>query len=388
MDHSPQIRLLREFNLSSEYRNSDANIQISRTGIVCIRRRTNPVTISILDTIGKTENRIVAIGSRNTVLKFTRDGNKVIGYDKDSRLAIWDANIVSMEKTLPLYNISDSHVMWQAISVNDNGERLLVRNQNNQKIIIYDIRDGKMIACIKDSARYFFLASIPDGDDLLVAIKHEKTIGDGPPRPVTRFMIFDVATGEKMSEHYLRLAVRSVRDTRRKNEYIMIVRDTYTTSKCRIVMLTIESSTKISMRDIISGLVVNIDYLCEFVENERGVTLACATMDGMIILYDSNGGRAEIDGLARGQVDMEFTEDGRRLITRDRKSVRVHDSCILPFWSMTNHSLFPKEQRKCIKFILCINKISSHTKKRKRQVLSEVPKEIMLHILSFVGRDY
>lgn len=383
MDASYEPRLLREIWLSSKYRTQCLYSQISRNGLVFNILAPNQ-GILIIDTTGKTDTRNIPLDCPASTFVITGDGRKIVGLQHDPNgvdkyISIWDATILSAENNSPQYRIS-KYPTSQIRDLSWDNKKIFLFSRDYE-ISAHNIEDGSLIVSSTEKADRLIIISTPKGERLYATIHTEEERGRKKC-----IKIFDLNTKEKLHEHPIEFHVHEIRDTSQGNEFLMLVEND--DHNC-VVLLVVESSTKLWTMSLISNASMDAYeiYGFTYAETTDGAILAFESNHG-IILQDSFGNQTEFANSLQGDIGMEFTYDGKKLIVVDQNAIRVYDSRMNPFWDQALHSRFKGEQKKSISFLFYANRILSKRKKRKKSVISLLPREMMLHILSFVKRDY
>lgn len=383
-DRNASPRLLREFNLSAKYRQSWHTTCISRSGIV-VTSTLSSHRMLVIDTTTKTKTKSIEFDELAELSRITGDGKKILCCEdvRETKVEVWSVDMLATGEMNSLYAIrceTENVIQW----VSHDDKKVFLRTYDFE-LSAYNLDDGTLIVSNADKADQLIIISMPKGEKLYATFHGEDQ--------KNYVKIFDLGTGKNTCTLRIEFSVREIRDTPRGDEFLMLMTD-YCGYKlegeCHLALLKIESKESISVRFLIPDL--SIDVYCKYphayAENSDGLILAYATGHGTIVIVNSEGYSVIIDGFPSGNIKLEFTHDARKLIVRDQNAVHVYDSCIHPFWSHELHSIFRGEQKKSIKTLFCANRILSTRKKRKRLLIAEIPKEIMLHILSFIRRDY
>lgn len=372
------LHLLRELYLASKYRGEVKRYTlISRSGRVFLGR-IDCFELSIIDVTRKQDTRKLGLGENFCRPIITEDGKKIICCTLGNWLKVWDVELISMEETMPLYCIPAK--LDDGVEIGASNKNLYIKS--DLVTSVYNIEDGRLLASSEAGAKHVISIQTPKGENLYATF-HTDYPSDGD-----RIKIFDLKKGEKRYDFGFKFFVYEIKETDQRNEFLMTVFHPKVT-EMYLFLLTIESSEQISLRKMISGITYAMVLQCNhtYTKTEFGALFAYAKSKEIVILR-SDGIGVKISNLSIGRIDMNFTSDGRKLITRDRTAIRVFDVLLYPFWSQNLHSVFRGEQGKSINTLFYANRILSKRKKRKRSVISEIPREIMLHILSFVRRDY
>lgn len=385
MDSTSSPRLQREFSLPSKYRTLNNHTVISRCGLVLSRIADRKCKVLIIDTNGKNGIRIGVITDDVLVRKITGDGRKIICRTQTDGLAVWDVEALSMDENQPLYYIDRCDVDVDAygkIEISNDNKTVFLRTDDNE-VRAYNLEDGTPIVTSAKDTQFLVLIGTPGGESLYATFRPNEKPGVG-----CWLEIFNLHGGERKFAVQFQFKVRSISDTLRGNVFLMIIHNSHTKNVC-LAELTIETSATVTVRDLITVDCTSMTlYTIVYSETSDGAIFAYSLGNGCIILADSNGNHAQLSGIPSGHIEMEFSSDGRDLIIRDPATLRVYDVFLFPFWSIILHPRFKGEQKKCIKALFYANRISPKKRRRERNTFLEIPREIMLHILSFVRRDY
>lgn len=126
-----------------------------------------------------------------------------------------------------------------------------------------------------------------------------------------------------------------------------------------------------------------------WITNTSGTTLATFNRLGdRIVLYDLERRVEKSIVLKRGITikkitSIGFSRDGKNLLVIDGQCGTIVRIVIPQNWSIGSHALFPPEMRRLIRLLMIA---TMKTPKRKKQITT-IPKDIMVHIFSFLYRD-
>lgn len=363
-EHPYLIQEVRLDELGLQSGESDVNAN----GIVAFEDTMIDNCIVVIDTIS---SRILSKFSTDlgvSLLRITPDDKRIVIVDDQDNTTIWDATVpYSGYGPLPgkkLLNLGTQQNRVCDACISNDGKKLLLETGNDH-VMVMDMNSGALITVFGSYGLTITCAAISsDGKSAMACVNCDGVIR------------FDTDTGAIISKYPIKQDVTEIWSTRERSKFIMMERgkskafvwnaDKDASSNVRIDAGSSDSSYHKKVASSPCGTV--------FASIENSTTLVFTLLGHTTRIIDQDIGMINC---------LSFSEDGKKIFVVCEDNIRVYAN-IFPFWTIGIHRTFCDRIKKCIRLFFIYHMTNNGSRKRKRTYSNRLPKEIILHIFSFI----
>lgn len=307
-------------------------------------------------------NFIAVTPDMKRLLTFSRDGIYIINIERRSRDLGNDVCFI-------IVGISEK----ADAKISHDSERLYV-SDGVRSIRIYSIDTGLILSIIEyidtiDTTSCITGCAISTDNKTVVVI-----FGTAYVR------LYDAMTGELKKTHFLQHLVSYINTTGNTDEYVVNMPEEG---------IHVWNSRTDIIRCIESRLLSDNMTLCfqkDMMAFGHIGEEAKKTQD-RIFLRRENGDQVtfDVESAKSNRTFISFACNGNLLVLFLGKSVLVLSSDICPWWNTKNHLYFDQKTIKAVRFIIAHHQLSRDTD---RAPIDGLPKDVILHIFSFIKRGF
>lgn len=323
-------------------------------------------TVTAIDSVRGVTRKKFSIMETVSGRCVTPDGKSFIILTLDHRMAVYDIDSCVYGERQPTRFIEGTFNAIGIIHASSDGKKIFAQFDGDQ-FRIYDFDSGKLCATTEngsDTQRLYYLTSSLNSKSAAMLL-------------VNSVGIFDIATGKKFLTRNFRFGVLDMKPTPKDDEFTLITNDgsmSIWDTKNDTLMLT-KKITK-------DRSVENVAHF--------GITKTAHIVDGFLTLLDmrrSKDVHVTFDYCGSYYPTLKFIRGGEYLLVIRDFSVQIYSTDSHPFWNIGNHLEFNGETGAAIRLVFMANRISSR-KGKTLSLFSNIPREIMCHIFSFIARPY
>lgn len=375
-DTSPY--LLKELHLDTAHYDMHCPISVSDNGIAVTKGSgSNCTDVLVADTVVGSYIRTITTKEYISRAHITPDGKKIVIMDTTAHMEVWsvgppDILICALEKEFKNF--------LRIIISNDSKKALFLSSRRFKWIV--DIDDGTVSPDINTNIGEYNSAVLSGDSKVLFVVVQESDDPDG----TVIITQFDAETGKRIASQKIGHCVYHMQNTMLPYQFLLETdgEQGYVLWDAKTNTITLnplgDDGRKKSMT--VSRNLKKRTF-CALSVYERGIPVQYKGF----LLKEVGIGETLIGTIQYGYVGISFSAPGEMLWTRDKFALRLYETNLFPFWSCSRHLEFRDDLGECIRLVFMTNRILSKKANGTRFALAEIPRDVILHIFSFIRRN-
>lgn len=363
---------------------------ITSSGILAFSTMRHSGIIEVIDIENRRKKKkVIATNLWLYKIKITPDGKKIMALEYHKTITVWSVEDQSMlfhlghgDNLIDCVISQDSKMFFQRLNGSsidvislENGSRLMVSNLVDYTTTLEEKNTSestiKMVYAmmIDNGLKTITCMALSSDDKVLVTCWKNRWV-----------VILDVDTGKIIKNYSTQFDFMAIASTSVKSQFVL--KDGYKT----ISMWNMDTRETLYSINIDQP---NWEYHGIFVYNPHNGVFVYPTLGASVAMQDTKT-RVAIELRDTVISSLSFNKDGKKLFVFEGNTAYILDADIYPFWNTHKHHTFSVVQKRTIQFLFNVNRIApkNRKRKRKRSVIKELPRDVLLYIFSFIERDY
>lgn len=348
----------------SNYHNKD--ISATYDGIIAIGDEIIG-EIAIIDINDNTATRKFETNCPIYTLAISADALKVVVLNLDCNITVWNTQFDFCKGKVSygalLHTFDDAVCQEIEVLLPDNSGKKVISYTSSGRVYIFHL-DTYTVEYLEIACGTIRCASISLDDKILILSHHDGSI-----------TMHDIISGTLLSTHQMPYHIDVIKPMACSpllligNPFRVVVWDIVKATET-LIFHTVEQESKLD---------VAID------SKSGGAFVVFHPRHDSIRIRYANGYVTHIGCKRIKIILMRFTRDDK-LITFDGYAIRIYDADFHPFWTIAKHHKFDGYTKNSLKILFISNRVKRE--KRKRSYITQIPRDVLLYIFSFIQRDY